>query len=93
MLPTINTFDPQALRLIGALKFEPGYIYLCDLLQARLDNLTDELADRGLSELEAPAKLRYWQAFRDILGLLKNEPANFCIEAETEHPDNLPDKI
>lgn len=81
--------DNQALKLISALKYDPGYLLLCDLLQAKLDDLTDELANPGLSDDQAKVKLRYWQAFRDILHSLRVSPQNFANVLEDESPESV----
>lgn len=93
MFDTTNGFDTQSLRLIGALKFDPGYLLLCDMLQAELDNLTDELAARDLPSSQTEGKLRYWQAFRDITRRIKTEPETFSAQQIEENPDSVPDDL
>lgn len=82
--------DAQALKLLGGLKYDPGYLLLLDLLQAKLDTLTEELGDRTLSSDQAANLLRYWQAFRDFLNTLKTAPVNFFQQAEEETPAEEP---
>lgn len=82
--------EPAALKLIGSLKFDPGYLLLLDALQADLDNLTDELGNPSLPAEQAQSKLRHWQAFREILQYLRTTPGNYLAQAQEELKDEPP---
>lgn len=79
-----STLDGQAVKLIASLKFDPGYLLLCDMLQARFDDLTDRLAENKSTIDANLAELQYWRAFREILHTLKVQPENFDQIAEAE---------
>lgn len=70
-------------RQIAGLKFDPGFMLLCDLLQAHVDNLADAMhgADRTEDFLRYG---RLWQATRTILNTLKVEPENLAQAIEQE---------
>ncbi len=80
----------QAIREIAGLKYHPGFLLLLDQLQARFDDLSEDLAEPALSTDEAHNKLRYWQAFREILNTLKTTPANYLIQLEGEPKEEEP---
>jgi len=84
MLHSEITLNPEALKFIGALKYDPGFILLCDLLQSQVDSLTDELADPSLPAEQLQAKLGYWRAMRTLLAELKLQPENFAHLADAE---------
>lgn len=79
--------DLQDFKLLAALRYEPGYILLVDFMQSQLDNLTAELADPDLSTDQALNKLKYWQAFREILTMLRQEPARYTELIRQEDPE------
>jgi hypothetical protein len=73
MRPQRTELDNQAVRLLGSLKYDPGHLLLIDILQARLDDITDELADAP-----GPEKLPYWRAFREIFTIVRDSPLKFA---------------
>lgn len=79
--------DPQVFKLLAALQYEPGYILLMDFMQSRLDDLTADLANPDLSADQAINKLKYWQAFREILTMLRQEPARYTELIRQEDPE------
>lgn len=83
---------PQDIKLLAGLQYEPGFIVLLDYLQAKLDTLTDELANPDLTPEEGASKLRYWQAFREILHSIRTTPKSFE-EVLRENPFSEVDNV
>lgn len=90
MTPTISQ---DALRSIGALKYDPGYNLLLDRLQAKLDGITNDLANPELTTDQRLNTLAYWQSFREILNDLRVLPVNFFANFEQENSDDPEDNF
>lgn len=60
-------------ELIAGLVSEPGYVALCDFLQAQVDDLADSLSE-SQDPREAMRLLRVWQVSRKLVSTLKTAP-------------------
>lgn len=79
--------EQEHLKLIARLRFEPGYILLCDRMQAFVDSMGDGMAEDGIPSDERLQRVHEWRAARKLLDILKNDPVSLAAE---EKPKNSP---
>jgi hypothetical protein len=60
-------------RFIAALAHDPGFIALCDSIQAQVDGLTEDLISEEDSHT-ALRKLRVWQVTKRLVNVLSKTP-------------------
>lgn len=74
----------ENLELIARLKDEPGYILLCDHLQAAVDDMADGMAEDDITSDLRLQRVQEWKAARKLLSILKTYPESLAEEVEEQ---------
>lgn len=70
------------LEQVAALHYDPGFILLLDLLQATVDDLSEQL--HGAEPAREAQILGKWRACREFLALMKTTPEEIGLRIEQE---------
>lgn len=76
------------LQLVSYLKHEPGYILLCDHLQALVDDMADDMSEGHPPSDILLQKLAEWKSARYILTILKTYPESLARELKDRRGEN-----